>query len=578
MITTPVAELGSRYDVVVVGSGAAGLLAAVRAADAGHRVLVLEKADLLGGTSALGGGVLWAPVNHLMEQAGYADSPQAAAAYLRAATEGRMTDAEIDWYLRTSAAAVRYLDTRTAVRLTPLGRPDYHPQWPGATTGRGLDNTPFDPAPFPGLAGAIRPPSYFPLISMSERDALRGAPVDPALLAERQSSGVRTMGGALVGRLVATALERGVTLTAGAPVTALDPTGTDWSVTATPTACPEHTEGADPIVVVAPHVVIASGGFEWNARLRAAHLPYPVTPISAPSNEGDGLRLGLTAGASVSDMTAVWGVPVITPPTQRYDGLPSGRMGNVELTLPGSLTVNAQGRRFVNEAANYHDLNRVFGNSDPRSGRRANAPAWLVFDQAYLEKYAVAGSAPGTAQEWMTRADTPGALARSCGIDAAGLEATLRRFNADARTGRDSEFGRGEGEQDRHLGDPSHAPNPCLAPLEKAPYYAVPVHAGVLGTAGGLRTDLDGRVLDDAGAAIEGLYAAGNCSATVFHDAYPGGGATLGSALTRGFAVGEHIGGRPAGHLREPVGEHGGEHAGGHPAEHLPGRPEAPAT
>ncbi|GHB51651.1 hypothetical protein GCM10010377_48370 [Streptomyces viridiviolaceus] len=228
-------------------------------------------------------------------------------------------------------------------------------------------------------------------------------------------------------------------------------------------------------------------------------------------------------------------------PTQRYDGLPSGLMGNVELTLPGSIAVNAQGRRFVNEATNYHDLNRVFGTTDPRSGRRANAPAWLVFDQSYLDRYAIAGSTPGTVEEWMVSADTPAGLARACGIDPAGLEETLLQFNADARIGVDTEFGRGASEQDRHLGDPANAPNPCLAPVEKAPFYAVPVHAGVLGTAGGLRTDLDGRVLDGHGTPIDGLYAAGNCSATVFHDDYPGGGATLGSAITRGFAVGEHL-------------------------------------
>lgn len=532
MITTPPADLRGHYDVVVVGSGAAGLVTAARAAEAGLSVLVLEKGERLGGTSAVGGGVMWAPCNHLMEKAGQPDSREAAARYLRAATEGRMTDSEIDWYVTTSAAAVRYLDERTDVRLTPLARPDYHPEWDGAATGRGLDNEPFDPGPHPGLAEALRRPTYLPLISMNERDALKGAPVDQDLLAERRRSGVRTMGGALVGRLVVTVLRHGVTLVASARVTGLE-RGSDgrWTVTL------RKGEAR----VTAARVVLASGGFEWNPQLRAAYLPFPVTPISAPTNEGDGLLLGLAAGAAVAEMTAVWGVPVITAPTQRYDGLPSGRMGNVELTLPGSVMVNAQGLRFVNEATNYHDLNRAFGNTDPRSGRRANAPAWLVFDRVYLDKYAVAGSTPGVPEEWMVSAETVAGLARACGIEPAGLHRTLQSFNADARTGDDTEFGRGASEQDRHLGDPVNTPNPCLAPVEKAPFYAVPVHAGALGTAGGLRTDLDGRVLNVHGEPIGGLYAAGNCSATVFHDAYPGGGATLGSAVTRGFAVGGHL-------------------------------------
>ncbi|MEV5666694.1 FAD-dependent oxidoreductase [Streptomyces flaveolus] len=531
MITTPLSHLRDHYDVVVAGSGAAGLVTAARAAEAGLSVLVLEKAERLGGTSAVGGGVMWAPCNHLMAKAGYPDSREAAARYLRSATEGRMTDTEIDWYITTSGAAVRWLDERTDVRLTPLARPDYHPEWDGAATGRGLDNDPFDPAPHQGLAEVLRPPTYFPLISMNERDALEGAPVDPDLLAARRRSGIRTMGGALVGRLVVTALRNGATLTAPARVTGLERGDGRWTVTVQ--------DGQ--ARVTAGRVVLASGGFEWNPQLRDAYLPFPVTPISAPTNEGDGLLLGLTAGAAVADMTAVWGVPVITAPTQRYDGLPSGRMGNVELTLPGSVTVNAQGRRFVNEATNYHDLNRAFGNTDPRTGRRANAPAWLVFDRSYLDKYAIAGSSPGTPEEWMVGADTLTGLAHACGIDPGGLRQTLQRFNADARSGIDTEFGRGSSEQDRHLGDPANTPNPCLAPLEQAPFYAVPVHAGVLGTAGGLRTDLDGQVLDDRGEPVDGLYAAGNCAATVFHDAYPGGGATLGSAITRGFAAGEHL-------------------------------------
>ena len=510
-----------RYDVVVVGSGAAGLTAALGAAGDGLSVLVVEKADRLGGTSAVGGGVIWAPGNHLMAATGYPDSAADARAYLRAGSGGRMSDDEIDRYVRTVPETIRSL-TGAGVRMRPLARPDYHPEWSGAARGRGLDQDPFDPRPWPGLAGLLRPPTYFPLITMSERDALAGAPLAPALLDARHADGIRTMGGALVGRLVVAARERGVEIVAGSPVTGLDRDRGVWSVTVAGRT------------VVAGAVVLASGGFEWDPELRRTHLAYDVTPISAPSNTGDGLRLGRAAGAAVDEMTAVWGVPVITPPTAVYDGLPSGRMGNVEMTMPGSVTVNAAGRRFVNEATNYHDLNRAFGIT-------GNVPAFLVFDKGYRERYPVAGSPPGRAEPWITRADTLTGLARAIGVDPVGLERTVAAFNEHARRGEDPELGRGASPQDRHLGDPAVTPNPCLAPLERGPFHAVPVHAGVLGTAGGLATDADGRVRGADGAMVDGLYAAGNCAATLFRDMYPGGGATLGSAVVRAHRVGRHL-------------------------------------
>lgn len=535
-ILTPAARLSGAYDVVVVGSGAAGLVSAVRAADAGLSVVVVEKAALLGGTTAAGGGVMWAPNNHLARAAGYADSHADGVAYLAAAAGHVLSPGEIEWYVATAPRAVSYLNGHTKVSMVPISRPDYHLEWQGsADGGRGLDNSAFDPADYPGLSDLIRPSSYFPLLTMTERDELNGRAADPALLAERAASGVRTMGGALVGSLLASALDRGVQLAVNSPVEALEETEGKWSLDLGGAGAGKRITGST--------VVLASGGFEWNPRLRKAFLPFPVTPIGAPSNEGDGLELGLKAGAAVADMSAVWGVPVISTPEHQYDGGQSGRMGNVEMTLPGSITVNAKGRRFVNEALNYHDASRVFASIDPQTGRQANSPAWLVFDSAYLAKYPVAGSTPGQAADWMASAPTMEELAQVIGVDPDGLTSTVQRFNADAATGLDTEFQRGVRPQDRFLGDAGNTPNPCLAPLLKAPFYAVPIQAGVLGTSGGLATDLDGRVLDRHQQPLPGLYAAGNVSAGVFRNNYPGGGATLGSAITRAFAVGEHLAG-----------------------------------
>ncbi|WP_159705819.1 FAD-dependent oxidoreductase [Arthrobacter sp. 18067] len=531
-ILTAPDQLNASYDVVIMGSGAAGLVAAVRAADAGLRVLVVEKAALLGGTSAAGGGVMWAPNNHLAKASGYQDSHADGVAYLTEAAGHVMTAQEIEWYVATAPRAVEFLNRNTKVSMVPIARPDYHMEWKGAANGgRGLDNNAFDPRDYPGLAELLRPSSYFPLLTMTERDELNGRAADPLLLEHRASTGIRTMGGALVGSLVASAVDRGAHIVVSSPVEDLSPSGSGWTV---------RLDGSG-THVAATAVVFASGGFEWNPRLRSAFLPYPVTPISAPSNEGDGLELGLKAGAAVEDMSAVWGVPVISTAAHQYDGQRSGRMGNVEMTLPGSITVNSDGKRFVNEALNYHDASRVFASINPHTGRQQNNPAWLVFDSNYLAKYPVAGSTPGQPAEWMVSAPSLELLALELGIHPAGLDATVSRFNADAALGVDTEFGRGATPQDRFLGDAGNTPNPCLAPLLAPPFYAVPIRAGVLGTSGGLATDFNGRVLDHRQQVIPGLYAAGNVSAGVFRNNYPGGGATLGSAITRAFAVGEDL-------------------------------------
>lgn len=524
-------DLNQRYDVVVMGSGASGLTAAVRAAAAGLQVLVVEKDAKLGGTSAAGGGVLWAPANHLAAAAGYQDTEQAGIDYLTAAAGDIMSQADIAWYVRTSAQAVKFLDEHTRVELLPLTRPDYHMEWPGASAGgRSLDNAAFRADDYPEIAQVMRQPTYFPLLTMVERDDLNGRAPDPQLLADRAAQGVRTMGGALVGSLTASAFDAGVTITLDTPVTDLHHGDDGWQVTL----------GGD-TTVQAGAVVIASGGFDYNQRLRETFLPLDVTPIGAPSNEGDGLELGMAAGASLRDMNALWGVPIINAAGHTYDGKPTGRMGNVEMTLPGSITVNTAGRRFVNEALNYHDAARVFVNIDAHTGKAENNPAWLIFDHTFMSKYPVAGSTPGQAPDWMLSAASLAELAELTGIHGDQLAQTVEQFNADARTGVDTLFGRGSSEQDRHLGDASVEPNPCMAPLETGPYYAVPLHAGMLGTSGGLATNLDGQVLDRHQQPIEGLYAAGNVSGGVFRNAYPGGGATLGSGMTRAYAAGSHI-------------------------------------
>lgn len=192
--------------------------------------------------------------------------------------------------------------------------------------------------------------------------------------------------------------------------------------------------------------------FEWSPELTSTLLKFPITPISAPSNTGDGLKLGLGVGAAMTETTDIWGVPVLASHGAMYDGVPSGRMGNVEATLPGSSVVNRSGRRFVNEALNYHDFARVFANVDPQTSMYANISAYLVMSSEFVAQYLLAGfpvfTDPESATEWVVSATTLSELAHKLGIDAEGLTETAERFNADAQRGIDSEFGRGSTEQD----------------------------------------------------------------------------------------------------------------------------------
>ena len=526
--------LPSQLDVLVVGSGAAGLISALAAQHAGRSVAVIEKADKLGGTTSAGGGVIWAPNNAIGKAAGYSDSYEQAIDYIREATGGALSTEQMDWYVQTIGAAVDFLQSETQISFMAIARPDYHMEFAGATQGgRSLDNSAFDFSSYPGLAERLRPATYFPLLTMVERDELNGRAPDATLLAQRKESGVRTMGGALLGALAASAINRGIPMLESTGMTDLVKTNDGWQVTLST---------GDSIT--ARSVIIASGGFEWNQTLQDSFLTRSVTPISAPSNEGDGLVAALKVGASVKDMHAVWGVPVITPTEMNYDGKQSGRMGNVEMTLPGSITVNAAGRRFVNEALNYHDANRAFSAVDPNTGRLANDPTWLIFDNTFMNSYPVAGSTPGTPASWMHQADTLEELASTIGVDAAGLLDEVALFNRDAEVGVDTRFGRGSTPQDRFLGDATHSPNPCLRPLADGPFFAVRMHSGVLGTSGGIQVDEHSRVLDQSGNPLDGLYAAGNVAAGVFRNTYPGGGATLGSAVARAYAAGVHAGTR----------------------------------
>ena len=509
----------ARRRVVVVGSGAAGLAAALGAAAGDCDVVVLERDDRVGGTTALSGGVAWLPASDAMKAVGLDDSPADACRYLAALDGGEVEPVMSAAFAADAARVAREIERRTPLQWEVLGHwPDYHGEIPGAMSG-----------------GRSLWPRTLTLPAHIEA-RVHHAPDQPRPDPEGKTSG-RTGNGddarndglvfrgpvrgrALVGALLAGLDDAGVEVRNGARVTGLcrqDETVTGVAV------------GDE---AVAGRVVLASGGFQHDAGLVAGRMNgTAVAPMGTPGCEGDGLRLALSVGAEVANMAEGWWMPALEVPGEELDGTPYYRPFHSERAYPGAIMVDGSGRRFVNEAQNYGDVGRAM------AGR--GGPWWLVFDRGCRRHYPVGPiGADDPDPPWMVRADDLGALAGAIGVRARTLTETVARFNDGADGGRDPEFGRGSLPYDLWIGDPS-APHPTLAPLREAPFYAVGVRLGCMGTKGGPRTDDRGRVLRPDESVIAGLYAAGNVAASPFGAATPAGGSTLGPALVFGFRAGE---------------------------------------
>ncbi|MGE0304229.1 MAG: FAD-dependent oxidoreductase [Acidimicrobiia bacterium] len=526
-------------DVVVLGSGGAGLTAAVTAASTGAEVVVLERSPQLGGTTSVSGGMVWVPQNNHMSELGIVDSRDEALAYLRACTAGHVAEELLEAYVDTAPAMITFLEANTPARFRAVRRPDYRPEWPGGKPGgRTLDNLPFDASMLDGIP--VRPRrSAIPFTHdelVATKLARRANEIDWEAVRARERAGVVTMGAALTASLVAGCLQHGVRFETGVRAVDLvvdDADRISGVVTKADDGCVSRH-------LARRGVVIATGGFEWSAELRQAFLGRPLdVPISPPWNVGDALRLGQRARAGLGNMTEAWWVPSYLVPGETYEGQPLGRHLSSDLSLPGSIMVNGAGARFVNESVNYNDLSAAFAIRDSEGTGLANLPCWMVFDSDYQQRYSVAGTpAAADPPDWWYSGESWTELAQRLGVDANALVATIERFNADARNGADSAFGRGASAHDRFYGDAAFTPNPCLAPLESPPFYAIEVRPGAFGTKGGLKIDAHARVIDVDNKPVPGLFAAGNASAGMTGPGYPGAGATLGSALTFGYLAG----------------------------------------
>jgi 3-oxosteroid 1-dehydrogenase len=525
-------------DVVVVGSGGAGLLAAVTAADRGASVTLLERSDRFGGTTGFSGGKIWVPCSRHQREAGLDDSLSDARVYLERAI-GSAYPHMANEYLARAPEMVEYVESRTPLRFYCCRNyPDYHPEWPGARAGgRALDARAFDASVLGELASVVRRSPTFLPFTQEEWEKWRSViDFDWALIARRIEQQVYTMGAAIVAGLLRACQQRGIDLRLRHRAVALqrDDSGRISAVTVRVDDRIEVELGCR------WGAILTSGGFEWNDALRAHHVTAPLeAAASPPGNEGDGLIMALEHGALGANLSEAWWMPLVQVPGEEVDGRPLSRALITERGLPGSIIVNRAGCRFANEAQNYNDLSRSFHARDPVTYDRPNLPAWLIFDSRFRGRYSIATVMPGEPlPDWVAAADSLHDLAHIIGVDPPGLTRTLARFNHLAASGRDADFGRGESAYDRYYGDPRVAPNANLAPLDVPPFHAIRVIPGTIGTKGGLVTDERGRVLSVRGQPIPGLFAAGNLASFWLGGGYPGAGASLGPALTFGHIAG----------------------------------------
>jgi succinate dehydrogenase/fumarate reductase flavoprotein subunit len=517
-------------DVCVLGSGATALTSAILAADGGCDVAILEKADFVGGTSAISGGVLWIPNHHHMAELGIPDSREDAIDYLESLALGVMDMELVETFVDEAPQMVRYLEEHTPAKWHIFDDyPDYHPEHIGGKPGggRSLDNDLF---PFAELGAwrnavnTVNPP--FPA-TLTEAYVDGGASLADALLAERRKTDMRGSGQALVGALLKGCLDREIPIRTA--MRARDLLVVDDAIVGVRA---EH-NGTDFYVKARKAVVLGTGGFEWNGDLVKAFLRGPMNgPCSPPENEGDGLLMAMSVGAALGNMSEAWWIPSFRIPGQTVRGKPYHQICLMERTWPGSIIVNSSGRRFTNEAANYNAIGRAFHTFDASSFGFPNLPAWIVFDNVYKEKYRII-------DRIVRRANSLRELAKLIQVDADGLEATVARFNTYAVKGEDPDFHRGESVYDSFNGDRSFpAPFTTLGTLDAPPFYAVEVLSGVLGTKGGPKTNTRSQALDTKGRVIRGLYAVGNAMAGTTGMVYGGAGGTLGPGMTYGYIAG----------------------------------------
>jgi len=558
-------------DLLVAGAGPGGMTAALVAAIEGLDVIVCEKTTQVGGTGATSAGTLWIPGNTQSREAGFEDSPEDAAKYLDSLIGDDRTSEHRRVYLRDGPEVIDYLEENSEVRFLPCGM---HPDYRNNIAGAGRAGRAIIPENFNGrLLGKdfarVRPPipefmlmggmmvGKLDIVSLLGRyrsiaNFKHSVSIVLRYLTDRLRfrRGTRlVMGNALVGRLYHSLKQRNTSVLFEAPIGDFirDDDGAVLGAVL-------KTSDGEKRIRARKGVVLATGGFAHHPKYREAFMPKPTPPYSmaAAANLGDGLALADSANAAV-DADSHQGAGFWTPVsvTKRDDGT-EGLFPHLAMdrAKPGLIAVNAAGRRFVNEGVSYHDFVEAMYRSHETSN---TMPAWLICETRFIAKYGLGAIHPETRNlskhikdGYVTVEESLDVLAVKIGVDPAGLERSIARHNGFALAGVDEDFGKGALELNRFNGDPGNGPNPCLAPIEAAPFAAIAVWPAEIGCSVGISTDPDCRVLDDANKPIIGLYACGNDMGSVMSGAYPGPGTTLGPAVVFGWRAAMHAAGRLA--------------------------------
>lgn len=536
-------------DVVVVGAGGAGMTAALAAAHHGLRTVVVEKSAYFGGSTARSGGGVWIPNNHALRAAGVPDSLEDARTYLASIVGDVVPEERRNAFLERGPEALEFVRDHSAVDF--MWVPEYSDYYPEAPGGRAIGRS-VEPRPVNGkLIGAelarLHPPyakapagmvvtqADYRWMSLAMR-TLKGPITTLRIVAGRMLNLLLRRPMYAMGAALAIGLRKGL-LDAGVPVwydTELTELLLDDGRVA---GVRLRREDAEVTVRARRGVVLASGGFEKNLEMREKYQRSPITTdwtTGAESNTGGGIEAGIAAGADIALMDDAWWGPTIPLTGGPYFCLS-------ERNLPGAIIVNQAGKRYANEASPYVDAVHAMYDGEAATGV-GHVPSWMILDQRYRNRYLFAGLGPRQPfpGRWykhgtLFKSDTVEGLAEQIGVDPAGLAETVRRFNEMARTGVDTDFHRGDSAYDKYYGDPTNKPNPCLGPIDEAPFYAVKIVPGDLGTKGGVVTDEHARALRPDGSVIPGLYAAGNASSAVMGNTYAGAGSTIGPAIVFGY-------------------------------------------